>query len=102
MGVEPSQDRSASAFRRVDTKRDAGEPQTPLLRFLARCHAAHADDRSGQVADYIPELSKADPAHFGVSIATIDGHVYGVGDSTVPFTMQSISSPSCSRWRSRP
>src|SRR5262249_35455273 len=43
------------------------------------------------VANYIPELSKADPKHFGIALATIDGHVYEVGDSTAPFTIQSIS-----------
>jgi glutaminase len=46
---------------------------------------------SGTIADYIPELKKADPAHFGVSLATMDGHVYEIGDSHVPFTIQSIS-----------
>ena len=50
-------------------------------------------DEDGAVADYIPELSKADPAHFGISLATLDGHVYEVGDSTVPFTIQSMSKP---------
>lgn len=63
----------------------------PLARFLERCHAGFAADSSGAVADYIPELSKANPAHFGVSVATIDGHVYDVGDSAIPFTIQSIS-----------
>jgi glutaminase len=63
----------------------------PLKAFLERCHEQFADDFSGAVADYIPELQKADPAHFGVSLATIDGHVYDVGDTTVPFTIQSIS-----------
>ncbi|MFX4489885.1 glutaminase, partial [Acinetobacter baumannii] len=43
--------------------------------------------------DYIPELGKADPAHFGISLATLDGHVYEVGDSHVPFTIQSMSKP---------
>jgi glutaminase len=43
------------------------------------------------VADYIPELTNADPAHFGISLATIDGYVYEIGDSAVPFTIQSIS-----------
>ena len=64
---------------------------SPLHRFLIQCHAEFESDRSGAVANYIPELKKADPAHFGVSLATIDGHVYEVGDAAVPFTIQSIS-----------
>ena len=64
---------------------------SPLHRFLTRCHAEFVDENSGAVADYIPELKKANPNHFGVCLATIDGHVYEVGDSGVPFTIQSIS-----------
>jgi glutaminase len=66
-------------------------PLSPLHRFLVQCHAELQKDHSGTVADYIPELKKANPAHFGVSLATIDGHVYEIGDSAVPFTIQSIS-----------
>src|SRR6202048_3886932 len=65
----------------------------PLLRFLNACHADFASETSGAVADYIPELGKADPAHFGISLATLDGHVYEVGDTKVPFTIQSMSKP---------
>ena len=65
----------------------------PLLRFLDRCHAEYAAENDGAVADYIPELGKADPAHFGISLATLDGHVYEVGDTKVPFTIQSMSKP---------
>ncbi|MCP4618987.1 MAG: glutaminase A [Bradyrhizobium sp.] len=65
----------------------------PLLRFLDDCHAKFASDEAGAVADYIPELGKADPAHFGISLATLDGHVYEVGDSKIPFTIQSMSKP---------
>jgi glutaminase len=65
----------------------------PLLRFLDHCHEQFAADEAGSVADYIPELSKADPAHFGISLATLDGHVYEVGDTQVPFTIQSMSKP---------
>ena len=50
-------------------------------------------ETSGAVADYIPELGKADPAHFGISLATLDGHVYEVGDTQIPFTIQSMSKP---------
>ena len=63
----------------------------PLQRFLAACHTDFASDHSGEVAHYIPELSKANPDHFGISLATLDGHVYEVGDTSVPFTIQSIS-----------
>ena len=65
----------------------------PLLRFLDACHADFAAETGGNVADYIPELGKADPHHFGISLATLDGHVYEVGDSRIPFTIQSMSKP---------
>ena len=65
----------------------------PLLRFLNACHAEFTPETSGAVANYIPELGKADPAHFGISLATLDGHVYEVGDTQVPFTIQSMSKP---------
>ena len=63
----------------------------PLSRFLERCHSEVAGDSTGAVADYIPELAKADPDHFGISVATTDGYIYDIGDSAVPFTIQSIS-----------
>ncbi|MBR0872742.1 glutaminase A [Bradyrhizobium tropiciagri] len=67
--------------------------QPPLLRFLHACYADFLPEDGGTVADYIPELGKADPAHFGISLATLDGHVYEVGDTKVPFTIQSMSKP---------
>ena len=63
----------------------------PLRRFLTACHTDFSAEHSGEVAHYIPELSKANPDHFGISLATLDGHVYEVGDTRVPFTIQSIS-----------
>jgi glutaminase len=66
---------------------------SPLHRFLINCDTEFRDNDSGVVADYIPELKKANPDHFGISLATIDGHVYEAGDSAVPFTIQSISKP---------
>src|SRR5262245_50651962 len=72
--------------------RTTGYPiKTPLRRFLSDCYEQFRSDNSGAVADYIPELLRADPAHFGVGLVTIDGHVYEVGDSRVPFTIQSVS-----------
>jgi glutaminase len=67
----------------------ATEP--PLQRFLIECHEEFRSDNSGAVADYIPQLKQANPAHFGIALVTIDGHVYEAGDSAVPFTIQSVS-----------
>lgn len=65
----------------------------PLRDVLRELHARHAGNREGRVADYIPELAKADPGSFGISIATVDGQVYEVGDCQKQFTIQSISKP---------
>jgi len=67
--------------------------KSPLRRFLDACHADFTAENGGAVANYIPELGKADPNHFGISLATIDGYVYEVGDSRLPFTIQSMSKP---------
>jgi glutaminase len=48
---------------------------------------------TGDVATYIPALSTADPNWFGVSVVTVDGHRYDIGDVEQPFTMQSVSKP---------
>ena len=54
---------------------------SPIQTCLEHLHARFAGLDSGQVASYSPELAKADPAAFGIVIATVDGHVYEVGAS---------------------
>jgi glutaminase len=67
------------------------DARPPLLRFLTECHATFSAETGGTIANYIPELGKADPDHFGIALATIDGHVYEVGDTRIAFTIQSMS-----------
>jgi glutaminase len=67
--------------------------ESPVQALLAELHAKYRSETSGEVATYIPELSKADPDRFGIAIATVDGQVYEVGDTSQPFTIQSISKP---------
>ncbi|MGC2855475.1 glutaminase A [Novispirillum sp. DQ9] len=62
-----------------------------ITACLEDLHARYAGDTAGAPASYIPELAKADPSLFGVALVTADGRRYAVGDSTVPFTIQSIS-----------
>jgi glutaminase len=45
----------------------------------------------GEVAHYIPELARVDPAHFGLAVVTADGEIVKGGDSDTPFSIQSIS-----------
>ncbi|MEP9349198.1 glutaminase A [Xanthobacter sp. KR7-225] len=84
-------DAAAPSFPTPSARETSSARETPLLAYLRRCHRDFAQDHSGEVAQYIPELGKADPDHFGIAVATIDGHVYEAGDTDVPFTIQSIS-----------
>ena len=45
----------------------------------------------GENADYIPALASVDSSLFGISIVTVDGHVFSAGDSAVEFAIESIS-----------
>jgi len=48
---------------------------------------------AGDVADYIPALAETAPDLFGVAVAAVDGNVFALGDSTHPFSIQSVSKP---------
>jgi glutaminase len=45
----------------------------------------------GEVATYIPELARADPAKFGITVIDAEGRVATGGDADEPFSIQSIS-----------
>lgn len=45
----------------------------------------------GEVATYIPELARIDPAQFAISVALADGRLLSAGQSDTRFSIQSVS-----------
>ena len=35
---------------------------------------------NGKVADYIPALADIDPNHYAISVTTVNGNTYNIGD----------------------
>lgn len=67
--------------------------QSPIQTYLEDLHGRLSSLKGGELASYIPELTKADPEWFGICLVTMDGVAYSVGDSEQRFTIQSISKP---------
>jgi len=74
----------------LNKMKSAAAPFRDVLRDL---HRKHQTNNDGAVATYIPELAKANPDWFGLSVVTTDGQIFDIGDAQQLFTIQSISKP---------
>ena len=73
-----------------------------LQEVVADVYEKYKDVDEGEVATYIPELGKANPDHFGICLATVDGQVFSrrrLASRNSPSSP--CASPSRSRWRWR-
>jgi glutaminase len=66
---------------------------SPLRDTVTELWNKYKDLDDGTVASYIPELAKADPKWFGVSIVSVQGQSIDAGDFNQQFTIQSVSKP---------
>jgi glutaminase len=73
--------------------RDAGIDPDPIRDALAGVVRRFREDRSGDVATYIPELATVDPDGFGAALVSVHGRLHSAGDADRPFTIQSVSKP---------
>ncbi|XP_038052051.1 glutaminase liver isoform, mitochondrial-like [Patiria miniata] len=67
-------------------------PDFPL--FAAQVDKLYEEikmNTGGELATYIPQLARQNPDHWGISLCTIDGQRHSVGDTAVPFSLQSCS-----------
>ena len=67
-----------------------------FVRFSADISDIHervATIDRGEVADYIPQLSRVNPDYFGVASCSVDGQRFEVGDTNVDFCLQSVCKP---------
>lgn len=64
-----------------------------VQRYLDQLVAEYAVVDDGELADYIPELTRVDPTGFGLTLSSSDGFLYESGDARRQFTIQSISKP---------
>lgn len=69
-------------------------PATDRVTDLVQAaHAAFHDVDEGACSDVYPALAEADPASFAVSVTSVSGEQYAVGDSATQFTLMSVSKP---------
>ncbi|PWE18460.1 glutaminase A [Marinicauda salina] len=87
----------ASLVRRALTGRLASEDFGAFRRRIANLFYYSAEETSGRIADYIPELAKADPEAYAMGACTIDGQRFELGlreaDAGRAFCVQSAMKP---------
>jgi len=79
----------AKAFKNEMVIPEFAEFSGHIKKLFDKCKS---NDR-GKPADYIPQLARVPPHHWGVSVCTIDGQRLSVGDTSLPFCLQSSSKP---------
>ncbi|WP_221932424.1 glutaminase A [Carboxylicivirga sp. M1479] len=76
----------------AQVKKSPVAPNYKLLeKIINDAYEQYKDDKTGEVADYIPELAKVDSELFGICVITVDGKVFSVGNVEASFSIQSIS-----------
>ncbi len=86
---------SSSESRDGEIRSSDGTPWlgSQIQRIVDDIYEKYKDVDGGQVATYIPELSKADPEDFGICLVTVEGQVFSAGNWEKEFTIQSMCKP---------
>lgn len=93
--MRPSQNTSSSERKQASPSSSSAVPAyaSQIQDVIDVIYEKYKNIDDGEVATYIPELGKADPKHFGICLATVDGQVFRAGDCDKEFTIQSMCKP---------
>jgi len=66
---------------------------THFCNIIEEVYKEVLPNTSGANASYIPQLAEVDPDQFAISVTTVDGQHFSVGDANTQFCIQSCSKP---------
>jgi glutaminase len=89
MQSAPISDTSHTAANKEETNQRASQIQD----IIDGIYEKYKNVDEGEVATYIPELGKANPADFAICVATADGRIFRAGDYDKEYTIQSMCKP---------
>ncbi|MFE3580909.1 glutaminase A [Streptomyces vinaceus] len=64
-----------------------------LVADITEIYERLLSEKDGAVADYIPQLKRVPPDQFAISVCTVDGQRFSIGDAGVGFCVQSVCKP---------
>lgn len=64
-----------------------------LSQSLHTLHQKYKNLQDGKLASYIPELALVKPNLFAISVTSVNGETFSIGDNQTDFTLQSTSKP---------
>ena len=69
------------------------EEFSEIKKTITEIYHSLQENREGEVASYIPQLAKVNPDLFGISVCTVKGELFELGDHDIDFCLQSCSKP---------
>ena len=97
LGIHKNDPRFSNDFAEFAKKYDEGTLEvnnwSEITAAITDIYNVTKTLNNGKVADYIPQLAKADGNAYGIVAVSVDGQVFQIGDNPHSFCMQSCSKP---------
>ncbi len=81
------------AIKKILTKRTVIPDFESFCNDITKIYVEIEKNKDGNVADYIPQLARVNPAQFALSFCSIDGQRFSIGDYKTNFCLQSSCKP---------